>query len=291
MRIVGGRLRGLKLADVGQGDAFVLTSAPSRAVVIDVGPDPDLLDRCLDRLGIDVVDAVVLTHFDTDHVGGLSGLDRGRVVGDVVVSTASMTDVRPRVERWWREHGRPVHQLAQGDRLGWGRVSAVVRGPRAGRAESANDTSLVLDVVVDGPEDGDAVRGLFLGDAGEEAEAVVRRHLRESWPPPPPTEEGGGSEWAPPPDSARVADMPFDVVKVAHHGSADHDRALLDLLGAPLALVSVGQDNTYGHPAPSTLGHLQASGSVVYRTDRDGSVAVRKEDGGLLVVREKARGW
>lgn len=283
----------LVMCDVGQGDAFVLTSGPGRAVVVDVGPDPDLLDRCLDRLDVTVVDAVVLTHFDTDHVGGLSGLDRGRDVGDVVVSAASMSDVRPRVERWWRDHGRPVHELAAGDRLAWGQVSAVVRGPRrGGGTESANDGSLVLDVVVDGPGDGDAVRGLFLADAGEEAEGVVRSDLRISWAPPPPVDGADGENGAAgPPDAARTEEMPFDVVKVAHHGSADHDRRLLDLLGAPVALVSVGEGNTYGHPAPSALAHLQAAGSVVFRSDRDGSVAVRKEDGELLVVREKGRGW
>lgn len=283
------------MCDVGQGDAFVLLSGPGRAVVIDAGPDPDLLDDCLDEVGVRVVEAVVLTHFDTDHVGGLGGLARGREVGDVVVSAASMVDVRPRVERWWHDHGHPVHEVAQGDRLAWGGVSALVRGPRrTGPARSPNDGSLVLDVVIDGPGEDDAVRGLFLADAGQEAGTVVRTDLRRSWAPPngrdiggPAHDSGaGGTE-----DAKGNAEMPFDVVKVAHHGSADHDARLLDLAAAPVALVSVGEDNTYGHPTPSLLSHLQSAGSVTYRSDRDGSVAVRKQEGRLLVVRQRGRGW
>lgn len=274
------------MCDVGQGDAFVVSGSPGRAVVIDAGPDPDLLDRCLDTLQVEVIDAVVLTHFDADHVGGLSGLDRGRPVGDVVVSAASMTDVKPAVERWWREKERPVHVVGQGDRLTWGEVSAVVRGPRrgTGSAASPNAGSLVLDVVVAGASPQDGIRALFLADADAEAGATVRSDLRTH--PEAPTDDHAGRDA----DSARDGfgeDQAFDVVKVAHHGSADHDARLLDLVRAPVALVSVGVDNRYGHPAPTLLSRAQAAGSLIYRTDRDGAVAVRKEQGRLLVVRQR----
>jgi competence protein ComEC len=65
-----------------------------------------------------------------------------------------------------------------------------------------------------------------------------------------------------------------DVVKVAHHGSADQHPALLDRLRPALALVSCGADNTYGHPAPRTLAALDAAGVTVLRTDRHGALAV-----------------
>ena len=61
------------VCDVGQGDAIVLRSGPHRAVLVDAGPDPPLVDRCLSQLGVDTLDAVVLTHFHADHVDGLSG--------------------------------------------------------------------------------------------------------------------------------------------------------------------------------------------------------------------------
>ncbi|MBN9620746.1 MAG: ComEC/Rec2 family competence protein, partial [Actinobacteria bacterium] len=62
--------------DVGQGDALLLPAGPGAAVVIDTGPDPVVLDRCLRQVGIDQVPLLVLTHFHLDHVGGLPGLVR-----------------------------------------------------------------------------------------------------------------------------------------------------------------------------------------------------------------------
>jgi competence protein ComEC len=76
----------------------------------------------------------------------------------------------------------------------------------------------------------------------------------------------------------------FDVVKVAHHGSANRDAALIAYARAPVAVVSVGVDNDYGHPASSTLRALLDDGYQVYRTDVSGDVAVRKGEGGAVEV-------
>jgi competence protein ComEC len=77
---------------------------------------------------------------------------------------------------------------------------------------------------------------------------------------------------------------PVDVLKVAHHGSADPGLpALLDRLKPRLAAIEVGE-NTYGHPTPSTLDALEVVDHV-YRTDRDGSVHLRLKDGRITVER------
>jgi competence protein ComEC len=65
-----------------------------------------------------------------------------------------------------------------------------------------------------------------------------------------------------------------DVLKVAHHGSALQDPALIAAAAPRLALVSVGADNDYGHPAQGTLRLLAGAGAAVARTDRDGDLAV-----------------
>jgi competence protein ComEC len=74
------------------------------------------------------------------------------------------------------------------------------------------------------------------------------------------------------------------VLKVAHHGSANRDDRLLDHVAGRLALISVGEDNDYGHPAPSTLAALDARGFEVHRTDVEGDLAVVCRDGQLSVV-------
>jgi competence protein ComEC len=79
------------------------------------------------------------------------------------------------------------------------------------------------------------------------------------------------------------------VLKVPHHGSRYQDSDLLDGLGARLAVVSVGRDNDYGHPAAPTLALLRRAGMRVERTDEDGDVAVTVRRGALGVVERGAR--
>lgn len=77
-----------------------------------------------------------------------------------------------------------------------------------------------------------------------------------------------------------------DVLKVAHHGSAYQDPELIRRVAPRIALISCGEDNMYGHPAPSTVAALRAEGAVVLRTDRDGALAVTGMGGELRVARD-----
>jgi competence protein ComEC len=89
-------------------------------------------------------------------------------------------------------------------------------------------------------------------------------------------------------ESDVTAAIPFpdvDALKVAHHGSDDPGLpALLERTRPEFAAIEVGADNTYGHPTPSTLDALKVVDHV-YRTDRDGSVHLRLEDGRVTVER------
>ena len=70
--------------DVGQGDAMVLRLSPGRAVVIDVGPEPKLIDQCLKDLSIVEIPLLILTHPHADHIGGLSGAIKDRRIGTIM---------------------------------------------------------------------------------------------------------------------------------------------------------------------------------------------------------------
>ncbi|WP_240477349.1 DNA internalization-related competence protein ComEC/Rec2 [Jiangella muralis] len=242
--------------DVGQGDALVLRAGDRSAVVVDTGPEPRLVRRCLDGLGVRQVPVLILTHFHADHVGGLDGVLTGRDVGRVLVSPlGDPPESAYGVRRRLAEAGVPASVPRTGDLIQVGeRLRLDVLGP--GRlVESSESESNNASIVVEADVDGVSV--LLTGDI----EPSAQRSLLRSEP-----------------------GLDTDVLKVAHHGSPHQDAGLLAGVDARVALISVGE-NTYGHPSPRVLDALRASGVRVYRTDEHGSVAVvRTRTDGLGVV-------
>lgn len=243
--------------DVGQGDALVLRAAPGTAVVVDTGPDPVLVDSCLDDLGVTRVALVVLTHFHADHVGGASGLTHGRTVEAALVT--SLDEPPPGVDLvrvWAGEHAVPVARAVPGDAGTIGDISWTVMWPESslrGDGSAPNQASVVLRA---------SVRGLSLLLTGD-IEPAAQRALA----------------------SAHGASLDVDVLKVPHHGSVDQDAHFLELTRPAIALVTVGVDNVHDHPDDELLADMMSRGVVVARTDTDGDVAVTHGPTGTHVVR------
>jgi competence protein ComEC len=231
--------------------------------VVDAGPDPRLVDRCLDDLDIERVPLVVLTHFHADHIDGLPGVLDGRQVGEIEVSPlAEPAAGAAQVRRWAAESEIPVVVAAPGEEWRIGEVTWTTLGPTSETVDDRpvfdgddgsvpNNASVVMSVRIGG------MTVLLAGDAEPEEEGAII-------------------------DSG--ADLRADVVKVSHHGSSRQDRDFYAATGAAAALISVGADNDYGHPAPETIDLLGSLGMRVYRTDLDGAVVVARRSGHLVVV-------
>ncbi len=251
----------LTVLDVGQGDAILLESRTGARMLVDGGPDPQ---RLLVELDARVppwdrrLDVVVLTHPHEDHAAGLvAALERYAVRR---VYEPGMRGPGP-AWRAWDERlvdGPPRGTLAAGARISLGEIALVVLWPDPGSVpreppdsgKEINNHSIVLLGEANGR------RFLLLGDAEEDVDPeLLGRGLPR-----------------------------LDVLKVAHHGSATAtSEALLDATRPTIAAISVGEGNTYGHPAPSTLSRLRNAGVRVYRTDLDGSIELELRETGVGV--------
>jgi competence protein ComEC len=233
--------------DVGQGDATVLAAGPGSAVVVDAGPDPPAVDRCLDRLGVSRVRLMVFTHAHADHVDGWPGVRDGRRVDQVAVGPTGGPSAR----------GVPVHVVSPGETFTVGEVTAEVVWPlpdqpsTTGEGSAMNDASVVLRVQAGG------IRLLLTGDIEPPAQRVL---LREH------------------------PDLAADILKMPHHGSARQLPALFAAVGARIVTISAGEGNDYGHPAAAALSLLRRQGATWWRTDTDGDIAIVRRDAEQTVV-------
>jgi competence protein ComEC len=245
----------ISFLDIGQGDA-TLIQLDGAAVLVDTGPpDGPILQR-LREAHVKRLDALVLTHAQADHEGAAPAVIREYAPRMVVDGGAGWaTPVQRALAAAGHRGGGPAILTPHtGEVLAVGGLRLRILWPPApppGWKPSGdpNDRAVVARVEAGG------VSALLTADA----ETDVTAPLQPS---------------------------PVDVLKVAHHGSADPGLpALLARLHPRIAAIEVGRHNTYGHPAPSTLAALQHAVPTIVRTDRDGTVRLHALGDRLWVER------
>ena len=250
-KIVDAGATSVTMIDVGQGDAFLIKSKGS-TMLIDTGNQPKKLYSGLARHGVRNLDAVLISHADDDHCGCLSDL-RGVVGVDRVYVARGMDDVGTSKSHGLIEDAESVagsddvEELSAGDSLSVGAVSFTVLSPSMLEDEGQNEDSLCLMGESDLNGDGTCEwRMLFAGDAESDVldELAHKKALDD-----------------------------IDILKVSHHGSkASLDEGLIKAMSPEVALISVGERNRYGHPAPRTLELLESCDAKVFRSDMQGDV-------------------
>lgn len=228
----------ISVLDVGQGDAILLQPRHAAAILVDGGPPGDGLARKLRDAGVDSLGAVLITHDQADHAGGIRELLGTLPIGRVLFGRLR----RPTLARV-RAARIPTRRLAAGAELRDGGLRLDLLWPPHGllsEARPGEDPNALALVALA------RWRGFsMLLTADAEAGTT-------------PLDPG-----------------PIDVLKVAHHGSDDAGLgALLERTGPRLAVISVGAGNPFGHPTPATLATLARHRVRTLRTDRDGTVAI-----------------
>ncbi|WP_178024829.1 ComEC/Rec2 family competence protein [uncultured Paenibacillus sp.] len=288
----------IEFIDVGQGDCALITTPSGKHLLVDGGGTVSFRKAkdawrerrepfevgaktvvpLLKKRGIHRLDAVILTHGDQDHVGGLQAvLDSFPVEALLINGSLAESKTMKNLMETALARRIPVYPASRGMMLnpdGATRLEVLYplteteKPDRIPYVKEQNHRSIVFRLDLDG------VSFLFTGDMDEEAE-------RETLA----LEKTTASVAT---DRRREASI--DVMKVAHHGSKTSTSAAWLAYWQPAAaLISVGVSNTYGHPHPTVVERLNGQNVRIYRTDEQGEVQMRVHEG-KIEVRSKLPG-
>lgn len=228
--------------DVGQADAILIESE-NEYMLLDAGnnEDGDEVVNYLKKEGVENLKYVIGTHPHEDHIGGLDDVIQSFGVEAVMLPNKAHTsqtfeDVITAIEN----KGLSITEPVVGDTYEIGTAKFTIIAPNGDYGDDYNNWSIGIKL-----ENGSNVF-VMAGDAEAEAENDI-------------VENG--------------IDIQADVLKIGHHGS---DTATSDLflskVNPKYAVISVGEGNSYGHPAQSTLDKLKERGVKVFRTDEQGTI-------------------
>ncbi len=254
---VSGRLV-VHYIDVGQGDSILIVQNKS-AMLIDAGnaSDADLIIDYLQTQGISKLDYVIGTHPHSDHIGGLADIIASVAIGKVILAPVqNNTQTFENVLQAVQDKGLKLTRPVAGSKYTLGKASFQILGPNGTDYEDLNNYSVVIRVTFG------QTAFLFVGDA----EMLAEKEML-----------------------AAGYDLQSDVLKAGHHGShSSTSSQFLKAVDPDSVVISVGADNSYGHPAAQTLDALQDANIDIYRTDLAGTI-IATSDGSRVRFNKQPR--
>lgn len=246
----------IQFLDVGQGDCSLITTAENKNILIDGGKGigdeydygenviaPYLLDH-----GIISVDYIIVSHFDSDHVGGLFYIiEKFKVKNIIIGQQGELYDNLVEFLKLKKQKNINLIVLKAGDNLKLDnktKIEVLFPNPTHEILENKiNNNSLVFKLYYNN------FSILFTGDIEEEAEKTLV--------------------------DLYGLKLKSDILKVAHHGSkTSSTEELINFVKPKIALIGVGENNTFGHPNGIVLERLKSVNSKIFRTDKDGEIKI-----------------
>lgn len=228
--------------DVGQGDSTLIRTPNNQYVLIDGGNNDQGKNvvKYLNSLGVKTLDAMVATHPDADHIGGLDVVLKALDVKSIYAPKVShTTDTFKDFLTAVKKEGRSIKAVTKGVTIPLSGVEAKFLAPINDYGDDLNNWSAVLKVTYKNNS------FLFTGDAELKSENDML---------------------------ADGMNLKADVLKIGHHGSSSStSKAFLAAVKPQYAVISVGKNN-YGHPDSDILGRLKNENVSVLRTDQKGSI-------------------
>ncbi|OON94011.1 MAG: hypothetical protein ATN33_05010 [Epulopiscium sp. Nele67-Bin001] len=240
---------------VGQGDCSVVRTPNNKIILIDGGVSSSAtrIQNHLWHMGINTIDLAIVSHADSDHIGGiLELLRRNHPIKTVVIPNVDIEDTQLiELLALCKVNEVEVIEAKQSDSFELDNVAMNIIAPEINPTNSdKNENSLVFELVYKD------FKMLYTGDIGKSTEAKLNKHLTD-----------------------------VDVLKVAHHGSGTStDDYFLQTITPQYAIISCGVNNMYAHPKGETLEALDNAGVKVVRTDLGGAIKITLNNGDIVIT-------
>jgi competence protein ComEC len=254
--------------DVGEGDSIFIENKNGVKILVDGGGIPENLQSEYDvgerivvpflrRKGISKIDIVILTHPHNDHLQGLLSVLKNFKVG-IVLDSGYENKENPLYYEFLsliKEKNIRYKIVKYGDIFNLGSSKIKILNPQVpylNLTKSDIDNNGIVFKLTEGN-----VRFLFTGDIYKEGECKIL--------------ENG-------------EDIESDILKIPHHGSnTSSSLEFLEKVKPKISIISVGRDNTYGHPSKEVIERIKKIGSSIYRTDKNGAIILKVKNDKIYI--------